>query len=52
MRPDWDEQFRETPSERDARWHMTKARRKANGQCWQCAKAISECVCPNVKRAS
>jgi hypothetical protein len=47
-RPDWDDQFRETQGEREARWAETRRRRIANGQCWQCAKPIPDCKCPNV----
>lgn len=46
-----DGQFRETADERADRWRETKARRKAEGKCWQCAKPVSECTCPNVKHA-
>jgi hypothetical protein len=55
MRMDWDrfnDQFRETFDERDTRWREIKAKRKAEGKCWQCAKPIMECSCPNVKHAA
>lgn len=48
----WDrfnDQFRETFGETQERWREIKARRKAEGKCWQCAKPIFECECPNVK---
>lgn len=48
MRPDWDRQFYETGYERQARWRAMRAKRKAEGKCWQCAKPIAECRCPNV----
>jgi hypothetical protein len=46
---DFDYQFRETDDEVRERWRRTKAKRKAEGKCWQCAKLIAECKCPNVK---
>lgn len=52
---DWNEfndQFRETDWERQERWRATRAKRKAEGKCWQCAKLINICTCPNVKHAS
>jgi hypothetical protein len=52
MKPDWDRQFAETASERRERWVKTKAKRKAEGKCWQCAKLIAECACPNVSHNS
>jgi hypothetical protein len=51
-RPSWDDQFRETEGEKAERWRRTRAKRKAEGKCWQCAKLIAECKCPNVKHAS
>jgi hypothetical protein len=48
----WDrfnDQFRETFDETTARWRDTKAKRKAEGRCWQCAKPFAMCTCPNVK---
>ena len=48
-RPDWDCQFAETSDERAERWRQIKAKRKAEGKCWQCAKLVAECTCPNVK---
>jgi hypothetical protein len=55
MRMYWDrfnDQFSETFDERDARWREIKAKRKAEGKFWQCAKPIMECNCPNVKHAA
>jgi hypothetical protein len=50
---DWDrfnDQFRETFGETQDRWRALKAKRKAEGKCWQCAKPIAECNChPNVE---
>ena len=49
---DWDrfnDQFRETFDERQDRWRATRAKRKAEGKCWQCAKLIAVCTCPNVQ---
>lgn len=49
---DWDrfnDQFRETFGETQDRWAATKAKRRADGKCWQCAKLIAECACPNIK---
>jgi hypothetical protein len=49
---DWErfnDQFRETESERADRWRATKAKRKAEGKCWQCAKLVAQCECPNVQ---
>lgn len=51
-RPDWDDQFREAEDETRARWAQIKARRRAEGKCWQCAKLIVECRCPNVTHTS
>jgi hypothetical protein len=48
-RPAWDDQFAENDDEVAERWRVTKARRKAEGKCWQCAKLIALCTCPNVK---
>lgn len=51
---DWsrfNDQFRETEYERRERWRATKARRIAEGKCWQCAKLVAECGCPNVSHA-
>ena len=45
----FDRQFRETDDETRERWRRTKATRKAEGKCWQCAKSVTECKCPNVK---
>lgn len=44
-----DSQFRETTDERAERWREIKAKRKAEGKCWQCAKLVAECTCPNVQ---
>lgn len=49
MRPDWDNQFAETEDEKRERWRATKAKRIAAGQCWQCAKPVRECRCPNIQ---
>ena len=46
-RPAWDDQFRETGWERQQRWRATRAQRKAEGKCWQCAKLVADCACPN-----
>lgn len=48
MRPQWDDQFRETADETRERWRRAKAKRKAEGKCWQCARPVAECGCPNV----
>lgn len=40
-----DRQFRETENERADRWRATKAKRKAEGKCWQCAKPVADCQC-------
>lgn len=51
---DWDrfnDQFRETEDERTERWRSIKAKRKSEGKCWQCARLIAACDCPNVKHA-
>jgi hypothetical protein len=50
----WDrfnDQFRETFGETQDRWAAIKAKRKVEGKCWQCAKLIAECECPNVSHA-
>lgn len=54
MDMDWERfnsQFWESYDERQERWRSIKAKRKAEGKCWQCAKPIAECTCPNVKHA-
>lgn len=51
---DWDrfnDQFREDADERAERWQSIKAKRKAEGKCWQCAKPIAVCTCPNVRHS-
>lgn len=50
-RPYWDAQFAETSWERQERWRATRAKRKAEGKCWQCTKLIADCRCPNVSHA-
>jgi hypothetical protein len=50
-RPYWDHQFGESAWETRERWRATLARRKAEGKCWQCAKLIADCRCPNVAHA-
>lgn len=48
---DWgrfNDQFRETEYERQERWRQTRERRVAEGKCWQCAKLVAECNCPNI----
>jgi hypothetical protein len=50
LRPEWDDQFREDEAERQARWRATKRKRIAEGKCWQCARLVAECVCPNINR--
>lgn len=51
-RPAWDDQFREDWWEQQERWRATKAKRRAEGKCWQCAKPITDCRCPNVTHES
>lgn len=54
MAMDWDrfnDQFREMFDEQQERWRATRTKRKAEGKCWQCAKLIAECDCPNIKHA-
>jgi hypothetical protein len=46
---DFDRQFAESYDETRERWRRTKAKRKAEGKCWQCAKLVAECRCSNVK---
>lgn len=48
-RPAWDNQFAETYEEANDRWKERRARRRREGKCWQCAKPIADCKCPNVK---
>lgn len=45
-------QFRETDDEVAERWRATKAKRRAEGKCWQCAKPVADCRCPNVTHSS
>lgn len=50
----WDRfnnQFRETFGETQDRWAAIRAKRKAEGKCWQCAKPIAECDYPNITHA-
>jgi septal ring factor EnvC (AmiA/AmiB activator) len=42
-RPGWDDQFRESPSERAERWRRIKQTRVANGFCAICARSICAC---------
>lgn len=44
----FNDQFRETDWERQERWAATRAKRKAEGKCWQCANLIEACDCPNI----
>ena len=46
--PFWLQQFAEDNDERDERWRRLKAKRKAEGKCWQCARLAADCDCPNV----
>jgi hypothetical protein len=46
----FNDQFRETVSEQRERWRKQRAKRVADGKCWQCAKPTAECTCPNIKR--
>ena len=46
----FDGQFREDPDESAARWRRTRAKLIAEGKCWQCAKLVAECQCPNIAR--
>lgn len=41
-------QFYETDWERRERRAERKAQLKAEGKCWQCAKLIIQCDCPNI----
>jgi hypothetical protein len=55
MQRSWEEfndMYREDADERQDRWRATKAKRKAEGKCWQCAKLIAVCTCPNVTHAA
>lgn len=38
----------ESEEERFARFRERKAKRIAEGKCWQCAKPIADCDCPNL----
>lgn len=53
---DWDrfnDQFRETFGETQERWRRAaRAKRTAEGKCWQCAKLIAVCTCPNVSHST
>lgn len=51
MRLSWDYQFRETEWERRERQRKARAQRAAEGKCWQCAKPVAECKCPNITHA-
>jgi hypothetical protein len=46
---DMDRQFEMDESETRDHWRALKARRRAEGRCWQCAEPVAECKCPNVK---
>ena len=39
-----DEQFEEDAR---ARWRRTRAKRIAEGKCWQCGDAMAQCECEN-----
>jgi len=45
---DFNRQFALDEDEKAEYWRDKKAKRKAEGKCWQCAKLIAECTCPNV----
>lgn len=47
-KPYWDGQFAETTYEMNERWRKTRAKRIAEGKCWQCANPVETCACPNV----
>jgi len=52
---EWDrfnDQFRETFDEIQDRWRAARAKRVAEGKCWQCAKLIAACTCPNISHPS
>lgn len=49
---EFNEQFRETEYEKRERWAATRRKRTAEGKCWQCAKLIADCTCPNVTHAA
>lgn len=44
-------QFAETEWEKRERWRKRREKLRAEGKCWQCAKLIADCTCPNVKHA-
>jgi hypothetical protein len=48
----FNDQFRETAWERQERQRKTREKRIAEGKCWQCAKPVAECTCPNINRAT
>lgn len=51
LKPDWDRQFAETIGETQERWRAIRAKRRAEGRCWQCAKPVADCRCQNVNHA-
>lgn len=52
MKPAWDRQFAETEYERRQRQARERAKRTAEGKCWQCAEQIAACKCSNVNHKS
>jgi hypothetical protein len=46
------ELYGEDDDETLERWAATRRKRIAEGKCWQCAKLVAECRCPNVKHAA
>lgn len=50
-RPEWDDQFAEDDDERRERFRKLRAKRTAEGKCWQCCRSFKYCACPNIRRA-
>lgn len=44
-------QFSETMWETRERQRKTRAKRTAEGKCWQCASLIAECKCQNLSHS-
>ena len=44
-RPDWDDQFAETPEETALRWAQIKRKRREAGRCVICNRLPAVCEC-------
>lgn len=52
-RPDWDDQFRETEGERNARLATKRAQKSGmfrDHRCWKCSDGLRPCVVGNPRQ--